>query len=61
MKGSQMKKTLWIILSLFFATGCSDYVVAPESAPQTEHDKRIKAQHNALMEQQQAALDNYRY
>jgi len=45
-----------------FLSGCSDYTLEPaNSAPKNEHEMIVKKQQQALEEQQQMALDNYRY
>ncbi len=47
-----------LMLSLLF-TGCTNYSFQPQdTAPQTEYDKMVKSQQQALTEQQNAVLNN---
>jgi len=58
-KGSQLKK---VLISLAFGammtTGCTQFTFQPESTPpKTEHDKLVRAQQEALAQQQQTTLN----
>jgi len=52
---------LTTLFALLFG-GCTNYTLEPaNSAPKNEHEMIVKKQQQALEEQQQMALDNYRY
>jgi len=47
-----------LLFSALFA-GCTNYSFEPQdTAPQTEHDKIVKSQQQALLEQQNSVLNN---
>ena len=61
-EGSIVKQLFFTTLFALLLSGCTDYTLEPaNTAPQNEHDMIVKKQQQALQEQQQMALDNYRY
>ena len=53
-------RTLFSLIAVtVLFTGCTGYTFEPQDkAPQTEHDKMVKAQQRALAEQQNSVLNN---
>lgn len=57
-----MKSFFYLITASILFTGCTNLTFqSGDTAPKTEHDKIIYNQQQALKDQQQAAIDNYRY
>ncbi|MCF6206841.1 MAG: hypothetical protein L3J47_08150 [Sulfurovum sp.] len=57
-----MKNLFYLTLFALLMNGCTGYTFEPENtAPQTEHDMLVKKQQQALAQQQEMLLDNYRY
>ena len=58
-KEPRMRMLLSLIAVTALFTGCTGYTFEPQDkAPQTEHDKIVKAQQRALAEQQNSVLNN---
>ena len=54
-----MKIFFYLITASILFIGCSNITFQPrDTAPQTEHDKMVKAQQRALEEQQNSVLNN---
>lgn len=55
----RMRTLFSLIAVTVLFTGCTGYTFEPQDkAPQTEHDKMVKAQQRALAEQQNSVLNN---
>lgn len=53
-----MRTLLSLIAVTALFTGCTYTFEPQDKAPQTEHDKMVKAQQRALAEQQNSVLNN---
>jgi PBP1b-binding outer membrane lipoprotein LpoB len=57
-----VKNLFYAALFTLLLNGCTDYTFEPaQTAPKNEHDMIVQKQQQALAEQQEAILDNYRY
>jgi hypothetical protein len=57
-KGSNLKQLASAITLALFMAGCSEFTFQPEGTPpKTEHDKLVRAQQEALAQQQETTLN----
>jgi PBP1b-binding outer membrane lipoprotein LpoB len=57
-----VKNLFYTLLFTLLLNGCTGYTFEPaQTAPKNEHDMIVKKQQQALAEQQETMLDNYRY
>ena len=57
-KGSTVKQFVTMLTLAVLMTGCTTFTLEPgDTPPQTEHEKLVKAQQEALAQQEQTTLN----